>query len=364
MHILHTESSNGWGGQEIRILKESTGLRAQGYQISLAVCRGGKLVDYARKEGFNVIEIDFRRSHALKALWGLCQMISQHHIDLVNTHSSLDAWLGGVAARLMRKPIVRTRHLSTFIRGGLNARLLYNSLADFVVTTSSGLIPILQKKARLPANRIQCIPTGVEPFQTAPESARAFRRSLNVQDDDILIGSVCVVRSWKGIQDLIAAAKLLRHDPRLKWVVVGGGYLHHFKPLVDPDLPLIFTGHLEDPRPAIAALDIFALLSTAHEGISQASLQAAFLQKPLITTTIGGLPEVCQDTITGFTVPPSSPEKVANAVLRLAKEPLLRHQMGQAAHQLVLQKYTLQHTLEGMAGVFNAATCPRLDCGY
>jgi glycosyltransferase involved in cell wall biosynthesis len=354
MHILHTESSNGWGGQEIRILKESIGLRERGFQVTLAVVRGGKLIDYARKEGLQVFEIDFQRSHSMKTLWQLCKIIRQNKIDIINTHSSWDAWLGGIAARLTKRPVVRTRHLSTEIRGGLNARLLYNSLADFVVTTSSSIIPMIQTKSLLPCHRIQCIPTGVEPFEVSPGEIEKFRTSINVKPDKILIGSVCVVRSWKGIQDMIAAAKLLRHDPRLKWVVVGGGYLENFKPLVDPDLPFIFTGHLDDPKTALAALDIFTLLSTAHEGISQASLQASFLAKPLITTNIGGLPEVCLHGETGFVVPPSSPQDVAQAALKLANDPMLRKKMGAAANAHVISHYCLGQTLENMERVFKS----------
>ncbi len=359
MHILHTESSNGWGGQEIRILKEALGLKSRGFRVTLAVARGGKLVEYARKEGLEVFEIDFKRPRAMKALWQLCKIIRDKKVDVINTHSSLDAWLGGIAAKMTKRPAIRTRHLSTDIRGGLNARLLYNYLADFVVTTSSCIIESIESKAKLPSSRIQCIPTGVEPFKVAAEEARKFRDSLNVKPNQILIGSVCVVRSWKGIQDMIAAAKLLRNDPRLRWVVVGGGYIENFKPLIDPELPFIFTGHLDNPKAALAALDIFTLLSTAHEGISQASLQAAFLEKPLITTNIGGLPEICLDGKTGFVVPPSSPEKVATAVLKLSDDPSLRVQLGRAAREHVIQSYTLDHTLENMAHVFETV-CARI----
>ena len=155
---------------------------------------------------------------------------------------------------------------------------------------------------------------------------------------------------------MIAAAKLLKHDPRLRWVVVGGGYLDNFKPLVDPNLPFIFTGHLDNPNPALAAFDIFTLLSTAHEGISQASLQAGFLKKPLVTTTIGGLPEICLDGKTGFIVPPSSPELVAQSVIKLANDPLLRKEMGDAAHEHIVREYLLKHTLDNMACVFDTVS--------
>lgn len=354
MHILHTESSNGWGGQEIRILKEALGLKERGYRVSLAVVRGGRLVDYARREGLDVFEIDFKRSSAFKAVWDLCRIIKKQKIDILNTHSSLDAWLGAIAAKMLGKKVIRTRHLSTNIRGGLNAKLLYNRFADFVVTTSSCIIPMIQEKAHLPSERIRCVPTGVTPFQVSEEERLKARETLGIKPNEILIGSVCVVRSWKGIQDLIAAAKMLRHDPRLKWVVVGGGYLENFKPLVDDNLPFVFTGHQNDPKPALAALDIFTLLSTAHEGISQASLQAAFLKKPLITTSIGGLPEVCLDGLTGLIVPPSSPVKVAEAVQKLSDNPSLREKMGRAAHHHVTQNYMFFQTLENMADVLAA----------
>jgi len=352
MTILHTESSNGWGGQEMRILKEAMGLRSRGYEIIFAVVRGGKLVDHAKKAGFTVYEIDFRRSLAFSALRDLLRIIRKHKISVVNTHSSLDAWLGGIAGKIARCKVIRTRHLSTAVRGGLNAFLLYRCLANFIVTTSSAIIPKIAELARLPLSRFQCIPTGVEPFQVDAKKVQEFRDKLGVKENEILIGTVCVVRSWKGIQDLIEAAKMLKGHPHLKWVVVGGGYLENFRPLVDESVPLYFTGHLDDPYTAIGALDIFALLSTAHEGISQASLQAAFLKKPMITTTIGGLPEVCLDGVTGILVPPSSPEKVAEAVLRLASDLQLRQKYGAAGHQLVEEKFTMQHTLDQMEQVF------------
>lgn len=355
MHILHTESSNGWGGQEIRILKEALGLRARGHEIIFAVVKGGKLVDHARKEGFTVYEIDFRRLSAFSVLKNLLRIIRQHKIDILNTHSSLDAWLGGLAARISRCKIIRTRHLSTPVRGGLNALLLYRGLADFIVTTSSGIIPKLAEQARLPLSRFQCVPTGVEPFQVSTDEVKAFREKLGVKENDILIGTVCVVRSWKGIQDFIGAAKLLKDHRHLKWVIVGGGYLDNFRHLVDDSMQVTFTGHLDRPFAAIGALDIFALLSTAHEGISQASLQAAYLKKPLITTTVGGLPEVCLDNLTGIQVPPSSPEKVAEAVLRLASDQKLRESYGAAASQLVNDKFMLHHTLDQMEKVFTLA---------
>lgn len=103
MRLLHTESSRGWGGQEIRILREAEGMRKRGHEVFLAVNSGGALIPRAREAGFTVYELPFRKSSALKTIYALVQICKVHNIDLVNTHSSLDAWIGGIAARIAKK---------------------------------------------------------------------------------------------------------------------------------------------------------------------------------------------------------------------------------------------------------------------
>ncbi len=357
MRILHTESSRGWGGQEIRILREAEGMRKRGHEVILAVNSGGGLIARAKEAGFIVYELPFRRASALKTVYTLVRICKTHSIDLINTHSSLDAWFGGIAARIAKKRVIRTRHLSTPIRKGLNSRLLYKSLADFVVTTSSPILSTIGKQAKLPPYRMQCIPTGIAPHLLKADLLKAaeFRATLGVGPSDILVGTACFVRSWKGIHDLLKAAVLLKHRKEIKWVIVGGGHVDDYRskiPELDLEGVVTFTGHLEAPYSAIRAMDIFVLLSTAHEGVSQASLQAAYLERPLVTTTVGGLPEVCIDGVTGLVVPPFSPESVANAVAKLADNPALREQYGLQGKHLVEEKFTLKHTLDEMEKVY------------
>jgi glycosyltransferase involved in cell wall biosynthesis len=357
MRLLHTESSRGWGGQEIRILREAEGMRKRGHEVILAVNRGGKLIPKAREAGFTVYELPFKKLFALKTIYALIRICKIHQIDCINTHSSLDAWLGGIAARVAKVKVIRTRHLSTPIRKGLNSRLLYKGLADFVVTTSSPILSTIGKQAGISPYRLQCIPTGIDPQTLKADLMKAaeFRSSLGALPSDILVGTACFVRSWKGIHDLLQAAVLLKERKEIKWVIVGGGHVDDYRSKV-PELGLegivVFTGHLEVPYSAIRAMDIFVLLSTAHEGVSQASLQAAFLERPLVTTTVGGLPEVCIDGATGFIVPPFSPENVARSVARLADNPLLRKQFGIRGKQLVEEKFLLTHTLDQMEKVY------------
>lgn len=357
MRILHTESSSGWGGQEIRILREALGMRARGHEVVMAVEPGGGLVEKARAEGFTVYEVSYKKKHGLKSVFALLGIMRRHEIDLVNTHSSLDAWIGGIAARMGKKKLVRTRHLSAAIRKGLNSRLLYNTLADFVVTTSSAIIPMICKQSRRSAETCRCIPTGVDPAPLEVDEGEVmkFREQLGVKKGDLLVGTACFVRSWKGIYDFLRAAHELREEKGLKWVIIGGGHVKDYQ-LAAKEMELdgfvTFTGHLEKPYAAVAALDIFALLSTANEGISQSSLQAAYLKRPLITTPVGGLPEVCIDEKTGLIVPPHAAERFAEAVLILKNDERLREKLGREAHRLVVERFTQEHMLDQMEEVY------------
>jgi glycosyltransferase involved in cell wall biosynthesis len=357
MNILHLEASSGWGGQEMRILREAEGMRKRGHAVFFAVMKGGALAKEARKAGFTAYEVGFQRSGWLICLFQLLRIFRRHGIDLVNTHSSLDSWIGGIAARCAGKKILRTRHLSTASKPGWNSRILYGKLADFVVTTCSAAAEAIAKETG--GSKFRSVPTGVEPEKVLVQlgGVGVFRKEWGIAEGDFLVGTACFMRSWKGIDDLLGAAHLLRERRKIKWVVIGGGHAErHLKKAKELNLDgiVFFTGHLSNPFPALASLDAFALLSTAHEGVSQAILQAAFLSKPLIATPTGGLGEVCLDGKTGIQVPIFSPEKVAQAVLRLQANPALCEQFGRGAYELVMKRFTFQETLNEMEQVYRS----------
>lgn len=359
--ILHTESSTGWGGQEMRILKESLGMRKRGYTVIFAVVKGGQLVQHAKAAGFTVYEIPFSKWRVLSCLRILVSLMRRHHVDIINTHSSLDAWIAGSAARLIKRPILRTRHLSTTIRKGLNSILLYKGLADGVVTTSSCIIPMICTQAGLNPTLCRCVATGIDPqaLVVTREEVESFKRDVGIYPGDFVVGTACVLRSWKGINDMLRAAASLRSFPHIKWLIVGGGNVEKYQQTVHEwglERQVILAGHKDNPYPALQAMDIFALLSTANEGISQASLQAAYFKLPLITTTVGGLPEVCLEGKTGIVVPPFAPKQVAHAVKKLHDDVILRQRYGENAHRLVMEKYTMTTTLDEMEKMYRMIT--------
>lgn len=358
MRILHLESSPGWGGQEIRSYKEAEGLRKRGYNIFFAIEKNGGLVNRLKEAGFKVYEIRFKKIFWPLTIFQLIWIIIKNKIEIVNTHSSNDSWLGGVAARITRRKIIRTRHLSTPIRPGINSYLLYNFFSDFVITTCQSIVETICSQSRKGKNLCLSIPTGVDIDNIVydEKKTKAFREQLGILETDFLVGTACFMRSWKGIDDFLEAANLLRHEKSIKWMIIGGGHAEKYiKKAKDLYLEekVFFTGHLETPFTALASLNVFTLLSTAHEGVSQASLQAGFLKKPIIGTTTGGIKEICIDNRTGILVPVFSPDKVKEAVLTLKNNPERCKDMGERARELVLSKFTYSCMLDSLEKVYS-----------
>lgn len=295
-----------------------------------------------QKAGFEVFPFTF----TWKNLWKLGYIIRSQQVQLINTHSSKDSWMGGVAARLFGCKVIRTRHLSTNVKKGLNSVILYRLLADAVVTTCAATATTLQLQSG--QKRCLSIPTGVKPEKVSLQfDARAL---FSIAEDDFVVGTLCVLRSWKGVQNLLSAASLCQDLP-IKWLIVGDGPMRETLEKQAASLKnVIFAGHMEPPYEALAAMDLFALLSLANEGVSQATLQAATLGKPLLTTAVGGLPEVCLHGVTGYVI--RSPEETAFYVKRLYKDRELRQKLGEAAKAHVAANFTFDQTVQRMLEIY------------
>lgn len=346
MRILQLEASNGWGGQEIRTLQEAVHMRSIGHKVVFAVAKGS-LASKAKELGFKTYVLPYQQRALPLTLFQLLYIILREKIDSVHTHSSWDGWVGGFAGKLLFKKVIRTRHLSTPIRPGLNSTLLYNRLADVVVTTCQEVAEQIQRQAELPPSRCLSIPTGVNPhsIEEGLKNRYPFRELYQIPEDAFLVGCCAVWRSWKGLMPLVKAVGMLGDDVYLALIGEGPMRPHLEKAIKEANIShrVRLIGYLSNPFPAIESLDLFALLSTANEGVSQASLQAAYLGKPLLTTPTGGLKEVCLPGKTGLIVPVNNPEATAAAIQSLKSNPELKS-LGKAARHLVESQFLWKHT--------------------
>jgi len=359
-HILHTEWSKGWGGQEIRILAESQAFIERGYSVTIASDPHSLLFERANKAGIHTIPISMHKGIDLRALIKLVQIIRNYNIDIIHTHSSVDARYGGLAARLTGRPVVRSRHLSTLIKRSPLSWLLYMKLADKVITSAESIREKMIHHNRMFSDNIIAIPAGIDEKKfSLNRDLPDIRPEVGFLDSDFVIGIVAVVRSWKGHKYLIDAVHQLKdHIPNIRLLIVGDGPIRTEmeQEVAQDDLNrhVIFTGHKVDPEPYIKAMDIVVLPSYSNEATSQALPQAMAMKRPIIATNIGGLPEVVIHENTGLLVPPHDAQAIANSIQRLYDAPDLRQELAVNGYHHIINNFTFTSMINKTADVYQS----------
>lgn len=363
MHILHTEASCGWGGQEIRILSESAGMIARGHRVALACPPQAPIAREAPAHGIELIPLPIEKKR-LRGLRAMRALLAGRRFDVVNTHSSTDSWLAALACASLRAApaLVRTRHVSAPIAPTAGNRWLYARASDFVVTTGERLREDVIGRTGCNPERVLSIPTGIDHERFAPGDRAAARRALELPEDRFIVGIVATLRSWKGHRFLVDAVAGLA-DPRLLLVIVGDGPQHEAlqRQVAEAGLGerVRLAGQRSEVSPWLQAFDAFALPSYANEGVPQALIQAMLCGLPCVTTTAGAIGEIAIDGRTALIVAQQDSAALAEAIVRLRDDAPLRSALGAAARAHCLQGFTREAMLDRMESVFTRAVLAR-----
>jgi glycosyltransferase involved in cell wall biosynthesis len=365
--IAHTEASMGWGGQEIRTLTEAAGFIGRGHRVTVHAAAGARIVDEAPRFGVPVVTLPIgrKRPEGLRSLIG---RLRQHPVDIVNAHSSTDAWLAALGCAWLartrgRAPVlVRTRHVSIPVPDDPATRWLYRKATARVVTTGEALRAQLIRDNGLDPARVDSVPTGIDAIAFAPRPRADARRALGLSTGAPLIGIVATLRSWKGHRYLLDAMPRLAHrDAQL--LVVGDGPQRAALDAQAAALQLgdriRFAGQQTDVARWLAALDVFVLPSYANEGVPQALLQAMFAGIPCVTTDAGAIPEIARDRDTARVVAREDPAALAAAIDALLDDPQGSAQMAGRARAFVAPRFGLGAMLDRMEAVFRRALAER-----
>ena len=188
-----------------------------------------------------------------------------------------------------------------------------------------------------------------------------FRRRFGIPEDHLLIAQVSWVIAEKGVLDFVAAAgQVAKIRPDVHFALVGGGTLLALCRQAARDgnfeHRITFTGDLADPfsEGAFAASDLVCQLSVWQEAFGLSIAEAMAHGKPVLATRVGGIPEIVEDGITGYLVNATDRSAIADRMLQLAGDELLRRQMGIAARRVVQSRFDLTDTIARHLALFLA----------
>ncbi len=355
--IVHTESSWGWGGQEVRILTEARGFLERGHDVRVVCTPESTMARRAHEFGVPAETIDIQKKNGagLKAAYN---WLRRNSVDIINTHSSTDSWLFSLAARGMRRRpgIVRTRHVGLPVSRNIASNWLYRRGADFVVTCGVEIVNSLATRNGVRREKMRSIPTGIDTTRFQPGDPIAARKELGLPLDRKLVGIVAALRREKGHIHLCEAMRDLPRDD-FDLVFVGDGLS---RPMIEEKIEELGlsarvhrVGHQANVVRWLQALDLFALPSFGSvEGVPQSIMQAMSCQLPVLTTSAGSIREAVEHEVTGLIVPPGDVASLASSLNRLLDDEALCRRLAEAGHCVAQQRFRFETMLDRMEEVF------------
>jgi glycosyltransferase involved in cell wall biosynthesis len=358
--ILHTEWSKGWGGQETRIIQESLEFMKRGYGMMIACQPGSRIQKAARDNAIPAISLPMRAAVDPLAILGCIRAIKKNSIALVHTHSSVDSWCCSAAAKVAGLPVVRSRHLGVPIPTNSFSYFLYMKLADRIITSGESVRKRMIEVNGFDPRKIISIPAGIDGRKFSPGIDGApVRKEFDLRPGDFLLGTVSMLRKWKGHLYLLEAVKALgERIPNLKLLIAGSGpqedTIAEFIRENGLAGKVIMAGYREDVPRILRSLDAFVLPSYAHEATPQVLLQAMAMGIPVISTSTGGIEDVVINGLTGALVPPSDAGALSEAILWTKQNREESRKMAQKAEETVWKNYSLSRMIDSTEEVYKS----------
>jgi glycosyltransferase involved in cell wall biosynthesis len=360
--VVYVINSLGVGGAEHVLCDLVTGLDPQRFQAEvICLYSAGKLREPLDSANIPVRVLGLNRrffpGNWLKTWVGL----RHTRADVIHTHMPESAWYGLPAAYCHRIP-VRISHLhSVYLRWSLKAKALDRAVrasASLSVACSSAVRDAARGLGYADA-KLKVIHNGVDVTRFSnPPGRAAARRSLELPQDDPILISVASLHEHKGHAYLLdAMARVHREFPRARLLLAGKvperrrAALHERVDALGLVGVVSFLGRREDIPLLLAASDVFVMPSL-REGFPVALLEAGAAGLAAVASSVGGIPEIVDDGVTGVLVPPGDHARLADATLRLLRDPSRMQAMGDAARQRVHGRFVLQETIRQLEELY------------
>ena len=384
MKILRVIARLNVGGPARHVSLLNAGLDSRGHETMLVHGRldagEASLEAYAADRGISLVRLDalgrtVRPGDDVRALAELVRLIRDEQPDVIHTHTAKAGTLGRLAAltfnavrpRARRALVLHTFHghvfegyFSPIVNAAIRTteRTLAH-LTDTVVTISpSQRSDIVERFGVAAASKTVVVPLGLDLdalLELDPE-APDLRTSIGASPDDVIVGYAGRMVPVKDLRTLIRAfAEARVAVPTLRLMLAGDGPERPGVEALVAELGLgdrvHFIGWTDDLGHLYATLDMF-VLSSLNEGTPVAGIEAMAAARPVVATRVGGVPDVVEHERSGLLVPPRDPSALADAIVRLARDPQLRRAMGAAGRERARAQYSHTRLVDDIERIY------------
>jgi glycosyltransferase involved in cell wall biosynthesis len=353
------------GGTERHVAHLATRLDPARFEVHLACLQpAGPLYAEMEASGFPLTSYPIRgflRLDTLRQQLRFAAYLKEQAIDIVHAYGFYPIVFAVPVARLAGAPVVLASirdNGDPWSRAQRLVQMCASRMAHGVLVNATAVRDRLSAGGHARGG-ISVIRNGVDLDRFAPGPPDpALRESLGLPADAPLVVAVSRLNPMKGMDDYVQALALLadRHT-EARFVIVGDGAsrreLEEQARRLGLARRLVFTG---------TRLDIAAILSQAavsvvpslSEGLPNIVLESMAAGVPVVATRVGGIPEILEEGVSGFLVPPCDAPALAAAIERLLADPLMARRMGDAGRMRAATRFSMSSMVRQTESLYRA----------
>ena len=307
--------------------------------------------------GVNIHEVKLSPGHGFLhwlALSITClRLMLKLGIDIAHPHNPKDGFILGLMAKVLRRRVVFTvegdpLYEASFISIGFMRRFLLSAFwfislraADLVSPCSHWLEGLIKERYKVGV-KARSIHNPIDWDRFVKAKGSHVKERLGVKG--FMVFTAARLAHVKGLETLIKAVPhILKEKPDVFFILAGDGPLRKDLEKLAEELHVerhvIFLGFRDDVERFMAACDV-VVLPSVYEPFGMPIAEAGACRKPIIVSNVGGLPEIVKDGATGFIVPPGDHVRLAEAILKLLKNPEMMERIGEAGYRQVEALFT------------------------
>lgn len=358
--ILFLITKSNWGGAQRYVFDLATSLNTKTYEVVVAFGGNGALIEKLNAVNIRTIKIkslqrDISLYKDIKICKELHAILKREQPEIFHINSSKAGILGSLIGRMTRVPnIIFTAHGWAFNeKRPFLQKIIIKSLHWLTVLISHHTIAVSKvTKGQMnwigTQGKMTVIYNGINPISMLEKvEARNVLVGKNFlikpYKDSFWTGTIAELHPIKSHKMMINAIKLLTsNNPKIdiRHIIIGDGeYRDRLeKYVISQNLTdrIFFAGHIHEASKLLKAFDVFTLTSKS-EALAYVIIEAGFAGLPIISTAVGGIPEIITHKKNGLLIHSGDIEKLALNIKKLISSPELRDQIGNNVFE------TIQH---------------------
>jgi glycosyltransferase involved in cell wall biosynthesis len=319
----------------------------------IVVCQkgGGPFFDEIAAAGIEAHAFELHAKYDPRFVWRLAKLCRARRARIIVARSFSTGVVGRVVGRMLGMPVVMAEHSTGRIDLDPKKRPIERLLAprtDGVIAVAEGQIPFLVEDKGFRREQIRVIHNGIDlaDWKPGPRDP-AVLAELGIPEEAPVVGILAMLRPEKDHATFLRAARLvLERLPEARFLIVGDGPerpgLEALAAELGVDASVIFTGRRSDVPRLLTVFDVSVLASVTVETFPMSFLEAMAMERPLVATRVGGVPEMIEEGANGFLVPLRDERALADAITAVVADRPTARRMGAASRAIVERKFTVQ----------------------